>query len=108
MRRRRPPPVEDRFGAVASFLGRAKASNPAGLCRGLPGRIPRGMVQVLQADEHQGFSRPDGGGRNHRRVLLPGFFAEEGDDRSEEHTSELQSRENLVCRLLLEKKKKQK
>src|SRR5690606_40478742 len=29
-------------------------------------------------------------------------------DRSEEHTSELQSRENLVCRLLLEKKKKNK
>src|SRR5690606_34468111 len=28
-----------------------------------------------------------------------------GGDRSEEHTSELQSRENLVCRLLLEKKK---
>src|SRR5690606_41836389 len=28
------------------------------------------------------------------------------DARSEEHTSELQSRENLVCRLLLEKKKK--
>src|SRR5690606_41958380 len=45
-------------------------------------------------------------GRNHafkthnalagQRVPLP---------RSEEHTSELQSRENLVCRLLLEKKK---
>src|SRR5690606_40257470 len=36
-----------------------------------------------------------------RRVLaaLAGF-----DPRSEEHTSELQSRENLVCRLLLEKK----
>src|SRR5690606_39798199 len=30
------------------------------------------------------------------------------DHRSEEHTSELQSRENLVCRLLLEKKKKTK
>src|SRR5690349_22834117 len=29
-------------------------------------------------------------------------------DRSEEHTSELQSRRDLVCRLLLEKKKKQK
>src|SRR5690606_41950263 len=28
-------------------------------------------------------------------------------NRSEEHTSELQSRENLVCRLLLEKKKRQ-
>src|SRR5690606_39876004 len=30
---------------------------------------------------------------------------ERGPRRSEEHTSELQSRENLVCRLLLEKKK---
>src|SRR2546430_10185504 len=29
------------------------------------------------------------------------------DHRSEEHTSELQSQSNLVCRLLLEKKKKQ-
>src|SRR2546430_13163536 len=28
-----------------------------------------------------------------------------GDPRSEEHTSELQSQSNLVCRLLLEKKK---
>src|SRR5690606_41326535 len=35
------------------------------------------------------------------RLRQPG-----GDARSEEHTSELQSRENLVCRLLLEKKKK--
>src|SRR5690606_7718441 len=31
----------------------------------------------------------------------------DGGARSEEHTSELQSRENLVCRLLLEKKKSQ-
>ena len=30
------------------------------------------------------------------------------ETRSEEHTSELQSRTNLVCRLLLEKKKKKK
>src|SRR5947209_15532682 len=30
-----------------------------------------------------------------------------GGGRSEEHTSELQSRQYLVCRLLLEKKKKQ-
>src|SRR5690606_41630981 len=33
--------------------------------------------------------------------------ADAGEFRSEEHTSELQSRENLVCRLLLEKKNKQ-
>src|SRR2546430_12427552 len=33
------------------------------------------------------------------------FVADKGDYRSEEHTSELQSQSNLVCRLLLEKKK---
>src|SRR2546427_4201007 len=32
-------------------------------------------------------------------------FDEAGNMRSEEHTSELQSQSNLVCRLLLEKKK---
>src|SRR2546430_12963258 len=32
----------------------------------------------------------------------------EAEHRSEEHTSELQSQSNLVCRLLLEKKKKKK
>src|SRR5690606_41536075 len=42
---------------------------------------------------HRG-RRSDGGGGVQRRR-----------PRSEEHTSELQSRENLVCRLLLEKKK---
>src|SRR5690606_41897282 len=40
-------------------------------------------------------------------VELEGFMIPENTAvlRSEEHTSELQSRENLVCRLLLEKKK---
>src|SRR5690606_41853727 len=38
--------------------------------------------------------------------LVEQFPAALGEGRSEEHTSELQSRENLVCRLLLEKKKK--
>src|SRR5438309_6551946 len=33
-------------------------------------------------------------------------FSNEGSSRSEEHTSELQSQFHLVCRLLLEKKKK--
>src|SRR3712207_1378006 len=35
------------------------------------------------------------------------FFVDDDVKRSEEHTSELQSRQYLVCRLLLEKKKKQ-
>src|SRR5690554_7344546 len=42
-------------------------------------------------------------------MLLVGFcslwLSPYGSDRSEEHTSELQSRPHLVCRLLLEKKK---
>src|SRR2546430_13570757 len=37
--------------------------------------------------------------------LLSGDRGEDPDLRSEEHTSELQSQSNLVCRLLLEKKK---
>src|SRR5437016_7683016 len=40
-----------------------------------------------------------------RHRLLPGADGA-GGERSEEHTSELQSLTNLVCRLLLEKKKK--
>src|SRR3712207_7191083 len=64
--------------------------------------------------EHEG---PVPLGREQRRVL--GDLAEDGgaagrrvvgrqlvDERSEEHTSELQSRQYLVCRLLLEKKNK--
>src|SRR5690606_12788463 len=43
-----------------------------------------------------------------REMNIIPSFKESGyiPDRSEEHTSELQSRENLVCRLLLEKKNK--
>src|SRR3712207_8403013 len=38
-------------------------------------------------------------------VLVPAEAGLDGSGRSEEHTSELQSRQYLVCRLLLEKKK---
>src|SRR5439155_21770264 len=42
-----------------------------------------------------------------RRLVRGGWHParQHGEDRSEEHTSELQSRGHLVCRLLLEKKK---
>src|SRR3712207_8961380 len=39
-------------------------------------------------------------------VVAPSLFLDLVGERSEEHTSELQSRQYLVCRLLLEKKKK--
>src|SRR2546427_4369665 len=42
---------------------------------------------------------------NPASVSMPSISSE---SRSEEHTSELQSQSNLVCRLLLEKKKKKK
>src|SRR3712207_7140613 len=51
--------------------------------------------RAAQADRR----RRDVGGRPGRRP------AADRDRRSEEHTSELQSRQYLVCRLLLEKKK---
>src|SRR2546426_10901605 len=49
-----------------------------------------------------------GGGSHYRHLFLDrdrGISAENDSHRSEEHTSELQSPCNLVCRLLLEKKK---
>src|SRR5690606_40394051 len=39
-----------------------------------------------------------------REDILDAYLFNDLSERSEEHTSELQSRENLVCRLLLEKK----
>src|SRR6266540_6884458 len=54
--------------------------------------------------------RPDLAGRHpHQRVEHPDVaevVGLVGEARSEEHTSELQSHHDLVCRLLLEKKKK--
>src|SRR5215813_10697944 len=46
------------------------------------------------------------GGLCRGRPRLPSRLSSSDDSRSEEHTSELLSRPHLVCRLLLEKKKK--
>src|SRR5690606_41758870 len=48
---------------------------------------------------------PDRVGQKDRWSARDDAEADSAGARSEEHTSELQSRENLVCRLLLEKKK---
>src|SRR5690606_9810545 len=71
--------------------------------RRLGRKVVGGRPTLLRETVRLDASGPALGGR--RIVLDPGHG---GDDpgRSEEHTSELQSRENLVCRLLLEKKKK--
>src|SRR5256885_12240569 len=49
---------------------------------------------------------PDALAGDHRRRPSPAWHRHFPHYRSEEHTSELQSPCNLVCRLLLEKKKK--
>src|SRR2546427_8470544 len=50
--------------------------------------------------------RDDPGAVGAEDVWEPAVTRQATHDRSEEHTSELQSQSNLVCRLLLEKKKK--
>src|SRR5256886_5629412 len=63
---------------------------------------------AIQVDKY--FAMGSGPLRAHARVERELFaklgYAETARRRSEEHTSELQSQSNLVCRLLLEKKKK--
>src|SRR2546430_11867628 len=51
-------------------------------------------------------SRPARVPRARARAGAPAWPSRRRGRRSEEHTSELQSQSNLVCRLLLEKKKK--
>src|SRR3712207_7369170 len=86
----RRPPRSTLFPYTTLFRSRPRDAHPH-LHRHGP-RRPRGG------------QRPAGGGR---KVSPAGLRPEArgGTARSEEHTSELQSRQYLVCRLLLEKKK---
>src|SRR5574340_1103930 len=69
--------------------GRCRAAQLASI-RQMSGQVSRGLAGDYQSDERAGVARLSW------RV------------RSEEHTSELQSPKDLVCRLLLEKKKQKK
>src|SRR6266511_275329 len=102
-------PVADREAVVVARLQRA--DNVGHLVLPGPGRrrpVPahhHPSADVLWPD-------PDHVPVAHRTLELTGPRSAPEPERgypgsdSEEHTSELQSRENLVCRLLLEKKKK--
>src|SRR3712207_7387203 len=84
----RRPPRSTLFPYTTLFRSRAKKSAgcPGGSwCSGRTAGFGRGMADSLGCDDD--CTRPT-------------------SRRSEEHTSELQSRQYLVCRLLLEKKKK--
>src|SRR3712207_7187493 len=56
---------------------------------------------VIQCGTNHGWANRSGRNCRIAFILIDGKF----DPRSEEHTSELQSRQYLVCRLLLEKKR---
>src|SRR2546426_4397447 len=88
----RRPPRSTLFPYTTLFRSRA------------PGREGRAALQDRSRVRCQ-----RGGDPAHERdpELPPDQARAHAGDRSEEHTSELQSPCNLVCRLLLEKKKKQ-
>src|SRR3712207_6887624 len=64
------------------------------------------QLQIALGEDITQHSRDNDGHNRHRYVAAQLFRDTHTDScRSEEHTSELQSRQYLVCRLLLEKKK---
>src|SRR2546422_7607254 len=91
--------------------GHAGAYHPVSRRGGTAARVAGDHARdALHVLEH-GVHAPEASSREHGDLLTlggwdPGRGRERRDLRSEEHTSELQSRLHLVCRLLLEKKKK--
>src|SRR5690606_41258361 len=95
-----PPPRPTRFPYTTLFRSRRKQLDSALETLRVADVTPIGIA----------LTRAGGGDSTSYAYYAqdePGRFAVgvAGGIRSEEHTSELQSRENLVCRLLLEKKK---
>src|SRR3712207_8486753 len=88
----RRPPRSTLFPYTTLF--RSLGSVGCGGVRGLP--VTGGLMP--QHDRHQQIAPLD--------AVTPLAFEQPLGARSEEHTSELQSRQYLVCRLLLEKKTK--
>src|SRR5688572_31295028 len=92
----RRPPRSTLFPYTTLFRSNASGETP------IAARAHRG-ASSSRPGVRAGGAR-GGAGAKRRRYLLP----PQRHLRSEEHTSELQSQSNLVCRLLLEKKKKTK
>src|SRR3712207_7897202 len=91
----RRPPRSTLFPYTTLFRSRADGAYRWFLCRLAPARDERGRVVRWVG------AAADIDDRKRAEAALA-----EAKARSEEHTSELQSRQYLVCRLLLEKKKK--
>src|SRR5205823_14692829 len=99
----RPPPCSTLFPYTTLFR------SPAGEFLDLSAGRDQGIERRIQSNHSAGGWRL--GDSRRRRWRRAGRQEAGGQDharRSEEHTSELQSLAYLVCRLLLEKKKKNK
>src|SRR3712207_8015383 len=92
----RRPPRSTLFPYTTLFRSHARSPTGPSVPRTRRPAPDRRRERSPGLDDH----RPPGRRRD-RRLRLAG-----AERRSEEHTSELQSRQYLVCRLLLEKKKK--
>src|SRR2546427_5409083 len=97
----RRPPRSTLFPYTTLFRSLGQAE------RGPVARAER-LVGDLELREREHAPRADDpvAAHQHGPVVERRVRGEDGGERSEEHTSELQSQSNLVCRLLLEKKKK--
>src|SRR2546422_8280211 len=94
----RRPPRSTLFPYTTLF----RSEDPALAAPGRPGLEPEGIRSRLGLGEGVGAEQVGG---EAGEIAAPQIVARPLE-RSEEHTSELQSRLHLVCRLLLEKKKK--
>src|SRR2546425_7578534 len=66
-----------------------------------------GLTLTVESGQILALLGPSGCGKTTTLRLIAGFeLPDDGEVRSEEHTAELQSLAYIVCRLLLEKKKK--
>src|SRR5256885_3381569 len=88
---------------VDSYIGSDPSRKIRGLCNPDSGFILLETISQLQYDRSREIST-NGTLPARQKADVPGWFFT-SSARSEEHTSELQSPCNLVCRLLLEKKK---
>src|SRR5690606_41131565 len=89
----------------AEFIGEAVSRGAVAVVaqRPAPSQVP--FFTVGNARQALALIAANFYGKPAEELTLLGVTGTNGKTRSEEHTSELQSRENLVCRLLLEKKK---
>src|SRR2546427_9553289 len=97
----RRPPRSTLFPYTTLFRSAARG---VGAGEGIRGHPPHGAAPPVRRSEAA--AGQDRAARARGRVPDLSSAARGGARRSEEHTSELQSQSNLVCRLLLEKKKK--